>query len=192
MLDLNNKNGDFVHLQIDYLAGQKNMIIYLNEILNLKESEYADWTLCLNNANKEQVYFFEENKTRLIEHISWKKHSNSNTSFRTIPTKYCLHFLRLDRDQKLNQLLFLGTFENCGINKYDDGHETYKLQHIDRFSHFAERLIVEFSKKQGPKQAKINISNIETMPVISILKKNIFTSINLLRDTIKYLYLLRN
>ena len=84
------------------------MIIYLNDILNLKESEYADWTLCLNNANKEQVYSFEENETRLIEHISWKKHSNSNTSFRTIPTKYCLHFLRLDRDQKLNQWLFLG------------------------------------------------------------------------------------
>lgn len=147
------------------------MLIFLNEIFNISESEYADWTICLNNANAEQIYSFDENKERLLEHISWKRHSNSTTSFRNISTKYCLQFLRLDKDQKLEQWLFLGAYENCGINEFEDGHQTYNLKLIERFSHFVERLIVNYKKIQGPKQAKIDISNIETMSLVSILEK---------------------
>lgn len=147
------------------------MVIYLNEILNLSKSEYVDWIICLNNANAEQVYSFDDNHDRLLEHISWKKHPNSNTSFRNISTKYCLQFMRLEKDQKYDAWLFLGAYENCGVNTFDDGHQTYRLKLLDRFSHFMERLIVSYKKIQGPKQAKINISNIETITVVSILEK---------------------
>ena len=147
------------------------MIIYLNEIFDISKNEYEDWTICLNHANYEQVYSFEENSERLLEHISWKKRADQNTSFRNINTKYCLQFIRLDKDQKWEQWLFLGAYLNLGVNNFSDGHQTYDLKPIDRYSHFIERLIVEYKKKQGPKQAKINISNIETMPVITILEK---------------------
>ena len=147
------------------------MVICLNEILQLKQEEYGDWTICLNNANAEQVYSFDENETRLLEHISWKRHRGSTTSFRNIYTKYCLQFIRLDKDQKYNQWLFLGAYENCGVNTFDDGHQTYNLKRIERFSHFIERLIIEYKKEQGPKQAKIDITNIETMPVVTVLEK---------------------
>lgn len=147
------------------------MPIYLNEILNIAKDDYADWTICLNNANREQVYSFEDNYERLLEHISWKRHPNSTTSFRNISTKYCLQFVRLDKDQKYDDWLFLGAYENCGVNTFDDGHQIYNLKPLDRFSHFIERLIVEYKKKQGPKQAKINISNIETIAVSSVLEK---------------------
>lgn len=147
------------------------MPIYLNELFNIAKGEYVDWSICLNNANAEQVYSFDENSERLLEHISWKRHIGSKTSFRNINTQYCLQFMRLDKDQKWEQWLFLGAYENCGVNTFPDGHQTYNLKLIDRFSHFVERLIVEYKKKQGPKQAKIDISNIETIPVVSILEK---------------------
>lgn len=147
------------------------MAIYLNEILTLSQSEYPDWTICLNNANQQQIYSFDENRERLLEHISWKRHSGSNTSFRNISTKYCLQFIRLDKDQKWEQWLFLGAYENCGVKSFADGHQKYDLKLMDRFSHFVERLIVEYKKIQGPKQAKIKIENIETIPVVSVLEK---------------------
>lgn len=147
------------------------MAIYLNEILTLSQSEYPDWTICLNNANQQQIYSFDENRERLLEHISWKRHSGSNTSFRNISTKYCLQFIRLDKDQKWEQWLFLGAYENCGVKSFADGHQMYDLKLMDRFSHFVERLIVEYKKIQGPKQAKIKIENIETIPVVSVLEK---------------------
>ena len=147
------------------------MAIYLNEILTLSQSEYPDWTICLNNANQQQIYSFDENRERLLEHISWKRHSGPNTSFRNISTKYCLQFIRLDKDQKWEQWLFLGAYENCGVKSFADGHQMYDLKLMDRFSHFVERLIVEYKKIQGPKQAKIKIENIETIPVVSVLEK---------------------
>lgn len=147
------------------------MSIYLNELIAISKTEYADWTICLNNANYEQVYSFDENKERLLEHISWKKGVEKAASFRNINTKYCLQFIRLDRDQKWEQWLFLGAYENNGVKTFPDGHETYDLKPIDRFSHFIERLIIAYKKKQGPKQAKIDISNIETIPVVSVLEK---------------------
>lgn len=147
------------------------MAIYLNEILTLSQSEYPDWTICLNNANQQQIYSFDENRERLLEHISWKRHSGSNTSFRNISTKYCLQFIRLDKDQKWEQWLFLGAYENCGVKSFADGHQMYDLKLMDRFSHFVERLIVEYKKIQGPKQAKIKIENIETITVVSVLEK---------------------
>ena len=147
------------------------MEIFLNEIFNIVANEYKDWTICLNNANEEGIYSFEENESRLLEHISWKRHGNSTISFRNIHTKYCLQFIRLDRDKKYNQWLFLGAFEICGVINYDDGHQVYDLRKMDLFKQYSERLIIEYSKKQGPKQAKIGIENIETIKVVSILEK---------------------
>ena len=147
------------------------MEIFLNEIFNIVATEYKNWTICLNNANEEGVYSFEENESRLLEHISWKKHRNSTTSFRNINTQYCLQFIRLDRDKKYNQWLFLGAFEICGVINFDDGHQVYDLRKMDLFNQYSERLIIEYSKKQGPKQAKIGIENIETIKVVSILEK---------------------
>ncbi len=147
------------------------MEIVLKELLSISESEYNDWTICLNNANDEQIYSFDENETRLLEHISWKKHGGATISFRNIDTKYCLQFIRLDRDKKYNQWLFLGEYENCGTQNFADGHQVYDLRRIDRFSHFIERLVIEYKKAQGPKQAKIAVSNIETLKVVSVLER---------------------
>ena len=147
------------------------MNIFLRQILNIEETKYKNWTICLNNANEENIYSFEENESRLLEHISWKKHVNSTTSFRNIYTRYCLQFIRLDRDKKYNQWLFLGAFEICGVINFDDGHQVYDLRKMDLFKQYSERLIIEYSKKQGPKQAKIDIENIETIKVVSILEK---------------------
>lgn len=147
------------------------MPIKLNEILNLKPDEYADWTICLNNANNEGVYSFEQNKTRLMEHISWHKTAGKRLSFRSIWTKYCLQFIRLDKDSKYDQWLFLGAFEVDGIITYENGHQIYNLKPIDRFQNFAERLIIQYQKIQGPKQAKISTSLIETIDVVRILEK---------------------
>ena len=147
------------------------MEIFLNNIFIIETTEYKDWTICLNNANEEDIYSFEENESRLLEHISWKKHRNSTTSFRNIYTRYCLQFIRLDRDKKYNQWLFLGAFEICGVISFDDGHQVYDLKKMDLFNQYSERLIIEYSKKQGPKQAKIGIENIETIKVVSILEK---------------------
>ena len=159
------------------MTGVKMAEVLLNEILNIKQDEYPDWTICLNNANAEQVYSFDDDKERLLEHISWKRHRGSATSFRNIHTKYCLQFIRLDKDQKWEQWLFLGAYENFGFKTFDDGHQTYILKQIDRFAHFIERLVIEYKKIQGPKQAKIDITNIEKIPVISVLEKK-FVQVN--------------
>lgn len=153
------------------------MEIYLNDLFNINDCDYNNWTICLNNANEEGIYSFEENQERLIEHIAWKRHVNSKTSFRIINTKFCLQFIRLDRDKKYNQWLFLGAFENKGVLNFKDGHQVYDLKPIVPFSNFSERLIIEYNKKQGPKQAKIDIKAIETIKVVSVLdKKYIKTS----------------
>ena len=85
------------------------------------------------------IYSFEENESRLLEHISWKKHRNSTISFRNINTRYCLQFIRLDRDKKYNQWLFLGAFEICGVISFDDGHQVYDFKKMDLFNQYSER-----------------------------------------------------
>lgn len=102
-----------------------------------------------------------------METRNWRKHS-----FRRIDTKYCLHFIRLDREKKPDNWLFIGAFEvKDEIKKFIDGHETYNLVKMDRFLGFAERLVVQYKKIPGPKQAKIPMNNIETMNVIKILEE---------------------
>lgn len=147
------------------------MAIKLNEILNLTTDEYSEWTVCLNNANSEGIYSFEQNKARLMEHISWHKTAGKRLAFRSIWTTYCLQFIRLDKDSKYDQWLFLGAFEVDGIITYENGHQIYNLKPIDRFQNFAERLIIQYQKIQGPKQAKISTSLIETIDVVKILEK---------------------
>ena len=136
------------------------MAIKLNEILNLTTDEYSEWTVCLNNANSEGIYSFEQNKARLMEHISWHKTAGKRLAFRSIWTKYCLQFIRLDKDSKYDQWLFLGAFEVDGIITYENGHQIYNLKPIDRFQNFAERLIVKYQKIQGPKARKHIIETI--------------------------------
>lgn len=152
--------------------------IYLNDIFKIPTSEYKDWTLCLNNANEQGIYSFDENPRRLLEHISWKKHAGNDISFRIISTKNCLQFIRLDKDNKFNQWLFLGAYRVDGFQSFEDGHETYNLTPIKDYAIYSERLIVEFKKKQGPKQAKINFSNIDTIKVVKILEKK-YNQVNL-------------
>lgn len=147
------------------------MEIKLNKILPIEESEYNNWSICLNNAPAEGIYSFDENHNRMLEHISWKKGADKNTSFRKIETQYCLQFIRLDKDLKLDNWLFLGAFENFGVIKHPDGHETYDLKPIDRFIEFRDKLIIYYKKKQGPKQAKIDINLIKNLDVVKILEK---------------------
>ena len=146
-------------------------MIFLNDILKIESSEFKNWTLCLNNANTDGIYSFEENYDRLMEHIAWKKHKDSNISFRVINTNFCLQFIRLDRENKLSQWLFLGAFKVEGFVSYADGHETYNLKPLKKYEQYSERLVIEFIKKQGPKQVKIPIEKIEKIRVVEILEK---------------------
>lgn len=147
------------------------MNIKLKEILNISIEEYKDWTICLNNANSEEIYSFEQNQKRLMEHISWHKTAGNKMAFRNILTKYCLQFIRLDKDSKYDQWLFLGAFEVGDIITYDCGHQIYNLKPIERFQNFVEKLIIKYQKKQGPKQAKIPISLIEDIEIVKVLEK---------------------
>lgn len=153
--------------------------ILLNDILHISDSEKRDWTICLNNGTEDGVYSFSQNEERLMTHISWKKHSHSAVSFRNIYTKYCLQFLRLDKDGKYDHWLFLGAFEVGEVIHYDeDDHETYDLHPIERFSAYKERLIVKFAKKQGPKQAKVDFGRIAEFEVVRILDKKYCSASN--------------
>ena len=42
------------------------MDITLKQIFNITSTQYNDWTICLNNANEEGIYSFEENASRLV------------------------------------------------------------------------------------------------------------------------------
>lgn len=147
------------------------MCIVLNDILHIPPENYPDWTICLNNANAEGIYSFSQDRARLLEHISWKRAANAATGFRNIDTKYCLQFIRLDRENKKDQWLFLGAFEKKGVLSFADGHQVYDLSPLALFSQFSDRLIVVYKKKQGPKQAKLHIKEIESIKVVSILEK---------------------
>lgn len=152
----------------------KDTRISLNEIIPIDESEYADWTICLNNAptswdTNQFVYSFDQDKERLMTHISWHK-SFGKKAFRNIYTKYCLQFIRLDKDSKYNRWLFLGAFENRGIVVREDRNELYDLVPIDRFSSFNERLVIAYQKHQGDTQAKIDIRLIKDLKVVEILE----------------------
>lgn len=147
------------------------MDIKLNKILTLTPDEYCNWTICLNNAPWEGIYSFEENKDRLMEHISWKRTYDKNISFRNINTKYCLQFIRLDKDLAWDNWLFLGAFENTGIITTDRGDLRYDLKPIDRFSEFKDKLVIYYKKHPGDKQAKIVIDKVESLDVVKILEK---------------------
>lgn len=56
-----------------------------------------------------------------MQHISWKKSAGAKSSFRQIYTKYCLEFIRLDKDSKYDEWLFLGAFKNDGIISHEVG-----------------------------------------------------------------------
>lgn len=147
------------------------MELLLNELLHITDNEKGDWTICLNNAPQEGIYSFAENEARLMEHISWKKHAGARQSFRVIDTRYCLQFLRLDKDKKLDQWIFLGAYEKAGVDTFPDGHETYQLRPLERFAAFKERLVVQYKRKQGPKCAKLPMDDIDSFTVVCLLDR---------------------
>ena len=153
------------------------MDILLNEIINLTQEERKDYEICLNNAPWEGIYSFSDNEKRLLEHIGWKKSADKERSFRNLNTKYCLQFLRLDNIGATDQWLFLGAFENHGVYKKANGDEVHKLTRLERFSSFSEKLIIEYKKHQGDKQAKINIDYLDSLKVIKILEK-VYVNVN--------------
>lgn len=151
------------------------MSIKLNEILNISSEEYDNWTICLNhgeNGIPETLNTSnKDNYDKLMWHMSYMKSPTSSRSFRVINTKFCLQFIGLRNDKRFDDWLFMGAFENRGEITHKNGHKTYDLKKIDRFSNFAERLVVNYKKHQGDKQAKLNIKNIETLTVSEILPK---------------------
>ena len=120
--------------------------IFLNDILNIEFSDYCNWTICLNNANDEGIYSFDENPKRLLEHISWKKHAKSNVSFRNINTKFCLQFIRLDKENKFNQWLFLGAFI---VNGYKEHKGTGLLCWSKKDGANLRRLLIYIAFRRG-------------------------------------------
>ncbi len=145
--------------------------ITLNDILNISPKEFDNWTICLNNANNDSIYSFSDDPQRLMEHISWKRHKGSNRSFRNIDTEYCLQFLRLDKDCKWDEWLFLGAYKVDGFQEFDDGHQVYNLKQLEIYSPYIERLIIKYKKHQGDKQAKIDTKLINILSVVKILEK---------------------
>ena len=147
--------------------------ITLQTLLDIPSSELSEWTICFNNANAEGVYSFEQDAKRLTEHISWKKGATKKVSFRRINTKYCLQFIRLDKDFKFDEWLFLGAFEVKGYVRYDDGHETYDLVPMEIYSEYVERLIVRFKKRQAPSRQNFRRIILPRLQWSEYLKKNI-------------------
>ncbi len=150
--------------------------IKLSQLLNIDKSEYKDWTICLNNAPKDwdtdqYVYSFEENSERLLTHISWHKSKDKKKAFRSIYTKYCLQFIRLDKDSKWDQWLFLGAFENKGTKTRDDGCLVYNLEKYDRFNSFNERLVIRYKRHQGDTQVKLRMELLDELSVVKVLEK---------------------
>lgn len=146
------------------------MDIKINDLFKI--NDYDNWTICLNNANYKDVdyTFSSKNKDRLMEHISYRKGAGNTKSFRNINTKYCLQFLRMDDSKKLDNWLFLGAFENKGIKISElNGFEVYDLDPLDKFSCYIERLIIEYKKHQGDKQAKIKAEMLDELNVVEIL-----------------------
>ena len=147
--------------------------ISLNNVLNIMPEEYCHWTICLNRGeeglSESLVNSDSINRIKLMQHFSYKKAPFKTQSFRVIHTKYCLQFLGLGNARRYEDWLFMGAFEVTGTIIGDGGHEYYNLKKVDRFSQFAERLIIKYKKHQGDKQAKLNIKKIESISVLEIL-----------------------
>lgn len=60
-------------LKSDGKKGYFVMDIILNEIIMIKDNEYKDWIICLNNANQDGIYSFDDDRDSLLSYISWKK-----------------------------------------------------------------------------------------------------------------------
>lgn len=148
------------------------MEIKLNDILQISDNDKKDWTICLCNPPKEGIYSFTSDNEKLLEQISWKKHANKKYSFRIIETKYCLQFIRLEKDKKMDQWLFLGAFEiDNELIKKENGDELYKLIPMDKFSGLVERMIVRFARISGPKGVKYGLDRVDDFTVVKILEK---------------------
>lgn len=157
------------------------MILLNDDLFNITNS--WEWTICLNEPVNNIVTLFGQNETqkrkdRLLEHISWKKTFGKKGSFRIINTKYCLQFLRLERGR--DEWLFLGAFEVNGYHTTSNGDEVYDLAIMQDCSlnKYAERLIVKYHKKQGPKQAKIMWKTYLQFELSEILGDIYFSVIN--------------
>ena len=149
------------------------MSIKLNELIKISKEEYNDWTICLNRGESDFSETLNtdnmENYYRIMRHISYKKGLSQSKSFRVIHTKYCLQFVGLHNDKRYSNWLFLGAFEVGEKITNDDGHESYEMKKMDCYSNFDERLVIEYKKHQGDKQAKLNIKNIESIDVFELL-----------------------
>lgn len=152
--------------------------IKLNDLLNISKDDYNEWTICLNELNNEEVKTFSSNKKdyeRLMEHISFKKSKDKakvkgSQSFRNINTTYCLQFQRLEKDKgSCPKWLFLGAYKNKGVIVNKKGNEVYDLELLDKYSCYLERLVIEYKKHQGDKQAKIPTILVEELDVVEVL-----------------------
>lgn len=128
-----------------------------------------EWTICLNNP-KENLYSFEQNPNIMKQHIGYIRNSGKNTkNFRVIGNR-CLQFIRLDRDEKYDQWVFIGAFENKG-EKTSGEYEIYDLKLIDDFKEYKDRLIIKYKKKPGDKKAKLKHEIFLELDVVSILER---------------------
>lgn len=150
--------------------------IYLNDILNISEDKFKDFTICLNNPFNISSHEANNNED-LMNIMSWKKSVGAKQSFRILDTKYCLQFIRLDILKQYDYWLFIGAFEVGHYEPNLNGHELYKLTQSEFFEKYNERLVIKYKKHSGDKQAKLKIANLKTLEVVQIFDKK-FDSVN--------------
>lgn len=146
-------------------------MIKLNEIFNIKPEEFKDYTIALNNPSgneRDPLDYYLHSQPDFLRYIGWYKGHESKQAFRKLDTKYTLQFVRIFSN---DIWLFVGCFtKEDGFNSNEHG-EFYRLVLDDKFLNFEGRLLVNYKKVQGPKQAKLLMGKIDDFIVQKILEE---------------------
>lgn len=146
-------------------------MIKLNEIFNIEPEEMKDFTIALNNPTgqeRDPLDYYLYSQYDFLRYIGWFKGYGAKMAFRKLDTKYTLQFVRIFSN---DLWLFVGCFtKEEGFNSNEYG-EYYRLVLNDKFKNFEGRLLVNYKKVQGPKQAKLSINKIHEFNVYKILEE---------------------
>ncbi len=129
-------------------------MIGVNEIFHIREEEYDDWGIYLEEGGNGRVYPFAGN--------------GEGTPRKRAAVKYYLRFVRLEGRALPARWLFLGAYELLTENGGCGDKCLYQWKAVDRFSAFIERLIVSYRANRG---RGIGGAFTERGEVVSLLEK---------------------
>jgi len=148
-------------------------MIKLNDVLNIQPDELKDYTIALNNPTgyeKDPLDYYLSESDDFLRYIGWYKSHNAKRAFRRLDTKYTLQFVRIF---SADQWLFVGCYTKDNNMKSNEYGKYYNLILDDKFKNLEGRLIVNYKKVQGPKQAKLSSAKLlnEDFTVKKILEE---------------------